>query len=881
MEGMTKEQRKKFKKRQKEKEKKVALKDAPPPAAPAAASAAAPKKKVPRAIALILAQQEAERKRKQEEERRIREEEERLRKQQEEEEKLRAEEEKKKQERKERRKVQAKEAEKRKAERERLERLARYGFTANTKAPGAGGDAAALKPAQKKPQSSMYSSKKKGKPQVAGKVQNGSPQESQPEASPEQQQQRSQEETSWEEKAAQVESWEEHAEETKESWETTDVEVAPSISKPSPVEPVKSPSPQPAATKSVAQPEVKPEPASDDKPAGEQKRPVKDLRSPICCILGHVDTGKTKLLDKIRQTNVQGGEAGGITQQIGASYFPGKTLQEKTKSLAQKFKFQVKVPGLLIIDTPGHESFSNLRSRGSSLCDIAILVVDLMHGLEPQTLESLKLLRQRKTPFIVALNKVDRLFGWKETKDAPFLESFKKQAPTCKQEFETRLRETITGFAEQGLNAELYYKNKDINNYVSLVPTSAHTGEGIPDLLAVLVQLTQTKLQKRVLVKDQFQATVLEVKVVEGLGTTVDVILVNGILHEGDRIVICGLEGPIATNIRALLTPHPLRELRVKTPYLHHKEVKAAQGVKIAAHGLDKAVAGSALFVVGPDDDEEELKGMVQGDLTNIMKKVQKRGVSVQASTLGSLEALLAFLEDCKIPVGAINIGPVHRSDVIRASVNLEKGKRKEFGSILAFDVAVDKEVRAEAIKLGVKIFTADIIYHLFDQFTKYMSDIKAAEKAEAASKVVFPCVLEIMPDCIFMKKEPIIVGVRVVDGILRIGTPLCVEKKVPYTDPESGRTGTKREIRFIGRVTSLQDNHKEVEQIGQDGTAAVRIEGGGVTFGRQFDETDKLYSQISRESLDALKDHFREILVQHKGMVGLIKKLKTLFDIL
>ena len=219
---------------------------------------------------------------------------------------------------------------------------------------------------------------------------------------------------------------------------------------------------------------------------------------------------------------------------------------------------------MLIIDTPGHESFTNLRSRGSSLCDIAILVVDLMHGLEQQTIESIKLLKMRKTPFIVALNKVDRIFSWKATPDAPFVQSLKKQSKSVVQEFDTRVLETIAQFAEQEMNAVLYYKNEDFSKYVSLVPTSATTGEGIPDLLALLVKLTQTKMTSKITTLSTFQATVLEVKIVEGLGTTIDVILSNGVLHEGDRIVICGLDGPIVTTIRALLTPHPLRELRVK-----------------------------------------------------------------------------------------------------------------------------------------------------------------------------------------------------------------------------------------------------------------------------------------------------------------------------
>jgi len=294
------------------------------------------------------------------------------------------------------------------------------------------------------------------------------------------------------------------------------------------------------------------------------ERDKENLRSPICVIMGHVDTGKTKLLDKIRQTNVQEGEAGGITQQIGATYFPMEAVQKRTRVLGDADLKEYKLPGLLVIDTPGHESFTNLRQRGSSLCNIAILVVDIMHGLEPQTLESIRLLRDGKTPFIVALNKIDRLYGWTPMKDGGFLQSFDQQNRAVQREFEKRLADTVVAFAEQGLNAVPYYDNKNLGKNVSLVPTSAHTGEGVPDLLMLLVKLTQERMANNLMYISTLQCTVLEVKVIEGLGTTIDVVLVNGYLHEGDKIVLCGLDGAIVTQVRALLTPQPMKELRIK-----------------------------------------------------------------------------------------------------------------------------------------------------------------------------------------------------------------------------------------------------------------------------------------------------------------------------
>ena len=505
-----------------------------------------------------------------------------------------------------------------------------------------------------------------------------------------------------------------------------------------------------------------------------------NLRSPICCILGHVDTGKTKLLDKIRQTNVQEGEAGGITQQIGATYFPVDALEAKTQVVNRDGTFKFNVPGLLVIDTPGHESFTNLRSRGSSLCNIAILVVDIMHGLEPQTLESMRLLRDRKTPFIVALNKIDRLYGWKKIENNGFQESLALQNKGVQNEFRDRLEKTKVAFAEQGFNSELYYENKSMAKNVSLVPTSAHTGEGIPDMLKLLVTLTQERMTNKLMYLSEVECTVLEVKVIEGLGTTIDVVLSNGILREGDRIVLCGLNGAISTNIRALLTPAPLKELRIKSQYVHNQEVKASLGVKIAANDLDNAIAGSRLLVVGPEDDEEDLEEEVMSDIENLLGKVSKtgRGVSVQASTLGSLEALLEFLKVSKIPVANISIGPVYKRDVMQAGIMLEKAK--EFAVMLCFDVKVDKEAQAYADDVGVKIFTADIIYHLFDDFTKHMAELAEKKKEDAKLLAVFPCVLT--PVAVFNKKDPIVVGVDVTEGVLKLLCPIAAVKINPVT---------------------------------------------------------------------------------------------------
>ncbi|XP_043270985.1 eukaryotic translation initiation factor 5B isoform X2 [Venturia canescens] len=600
----------------------------------------------------------------------------------------------------------------------------------------------------------------------------------------------------------------------------------------------------------------------------EKNRTLDVLRAAVVCVLGHVDTGKTKILDKLRRTNVQDGEAGGITQQIGATNVPIEAIQDSARHVRGFAEKEFRIPGLLIIDTPGHESFSNLRNRGSSLCDIAILVVDIMHGLEPQTIESINLLKAKKCPFVVALNKIDRLYDWQTMNRKDVQDIIKAQAINTQREFEKRSKDTIVQFAEQGLNAALFYENPDPRSYVSLVPTSAITGEGMGNLLALIVDACQGPLAKRLMFSEELQATVLEVKALPGLGTTIDCILVNGTLREGDTMIVAGTDGPIVTQIRSLLVPQPLKELRVKSAYIEHRQLRAAQGVKIAAKDLEKAIAGLNLQVAQKPDEVEVLKEETAKELSKALGniKLAERGVFVQASTLGALEALLDFLKSNKIPYAGIRIGPVVKKDVMKASIMLEHDS--QYATILAFDVKVERDAQELADSLGVKIFVADIIYHLFDKFTGFREELKQRKRDEHRHIAVFPCKLRVLPQHIFNSRDPIVMGVMVEAGIVRDGTPVCVPSK---------------EFVDLGIVTSIEYNHKTVDSARKGQEVCVKIEPvpgeAPKMYGRHFDEKDFIVSKISRQSIDACKDYFRDDLLKTDWQ--LMVELKKLFEIL
>ena len=278
------------------------------------------------------------------------------------------------------------------------------------------------------------------------------------------------------------------------------------------------------------------------------------IRQPIVTICGHVDHGKTSILDKFRGTFVQEGEAGGITQKISFTRYPIEQLK-KACPLIEKSGIKLDIPGLLFIDTPGHAAFSNLRKRGGGLADLAVLVVAIKEGIKPQTAEVLQILRANKTPFLIALNKIDGLSGWKRQES--IRKSIESQAANVRQEFDTALLTFQGSLQEHGFESALFDELTDFTKQVALVPCSAKTGEGISELLFVLSGLCQKFLKKRLEISDKTRGIILEVKKDKTM-EHVESILYDGTLEEGDEIAIASFGEPIVGKIRAIEEIQPL-----------------------------------------------------------------------------------------------------------------------------------------------------------------------------------------------------------------------------------------------------------------------------------------------------------------------------------
>jgi translation initiation factor 5B len=488
-------------------------------------------------------------------------------------------------------------------------------------------------------------------------------------------------------------------------------------------------------------------------------------RQPIVCVLGHVDSGKTSLLDVLRKTNVQVREAGGITQHIGASFFPVETLEQLIGPYMTTFKTGIEIPGLLIVDTPGHEAFTNLRRRGGSVADIAILVVNSLRGFEAQTFECLEILKARKTPFIVAVNQIDRVPGWKPTRGAPFLQSYAKQASFVQQEVDNRLYNVMGNFSRLGFKTDRFDHIRDFTQNVALVPTSAKTVEGLSELIMVLVGLTQQFLKKQLQTTEgPAKGSVLEIKEEPGLGTTLNAIIYDGTLHKDDLIVVGGKVGPITARVRALLVPKPLDEMRdPRDKFASVESVYASAGVKIVAPDLEDALAGAPILAVPQGADVAKYCDLITEEIGRVRITKEIDGVIAKADTLGSLEAMAEILKANSVQVRSADVGDISKRDVIEASV--VKQRDPLVGTILAFGVKVLPDAEEEAEASGVKIFREPVIYKLIDNYLKWVKEKRERKSEEEFAALVKPGKLMVLPECIFRRAKPLVAGVEIQGG--------------------------------------------------------------------------------------------------------------------
>jgi len=566
------------------------------------------------------------------------------------------------------------------------------------------------------------------------------------------------------------------------------------------------------------------------------------IRQPIVCVLGHVDTGKTLLLDKIRKTSVQAREAGGITQHIGASFFPLETLEEISGPILRRVGGKIGVPGLLVVDTPGHEAFANLRRRGGAVADIAILVIDVLKGFEAQTYECIEILKARRTPFIVAANKIDRIPGWRPKPGAPFIESYRRQDPYVQKALDENLYRIIGKFSELGFKSDQFNRIHDFTRTVAIVPTSAKTGEGIPELVAVLTGLTQQYLKSRLQITEgPAKGTVLEVKEEVGLGVTVNVIIYDGVLKRGDTIVVGGRQGPIVTSVRAVLLPKPLDEIRdPRDRFSSVDEVSAAAGVKIAAPNLDEALAGAPIYVVPPGEPVEKYVKEVSEEVERLRISTEIEGVVLKTDALGSLEAISESLKRNGVPIRLADVGDVSKRDVTEAMI--VKEREPLYGVILAFNVRVLPDAEDEAENRGVKIFKHNVIYHLTDEYLKWMRSEREARIREEFDRLVKPAKIKVLEGYVFRRAKPAIVGVEVSAGRIRPRLRLINE-----------------EGREVGEIMQIQDRGEAIPEAEAGMQVAISID--KAVVGRHFDEGDTLHVRVPERDVKTLNSKFRDRL--------------------
>ena len=586
------------------------------------------------------------------------------------------------------------------------------------------------------------------------------------------------------------------------------------------------------------------------------------LRQPVVVVLGHVDSGKTSLLDRVRGTAVQAREIGGITQHIGASFFPIETIKDITGPLYQKLsKSETQIPGLLVIDTPGHEVFANLRMRGGSAADLAIVVADVNKGFEAQTIESIEILRKRKVPFVVAVNKIDMVTGWRKN-FSPFIsEEMKNQDVNVLEILDTKIYNIVGSLSRLGYNSEAFWRVRDFTKELAIVPVSAATGVGIPELLAVLVGLAQQFMGRRLERHDTgARGIILEINEEVGLGPSANVILLDGIIKHGDAVAVAKREGAVITKIKALLLPKPLDEMRdPRDKFKPVDQVVSAAGLKITSPDLDGVLAGSPLYVLEKKADEDMIKQMVESEIKSAIINTDSNGVILRSDTIGSIEAIMDLLKKSNVPIRSADIGHITRRDIIEASAVKEKDRY--LGVVLGFNVRVLDDAQRESQERSVKIFNEQIIYNLVRTYTDWVTFQREHEESILFNEIPPVCKFQFMRGYIFRRNDPAVFGAEVLTGKLR--------QKVLVMSNHGKR---------IGVIQQVQENGKAIEEATKGMQVAVSIK--GPVIGRQINEEDTFYTDLNSKQAKMLIERFSYRLnEEEKEVLNNILSLKRKSD--
>ena len=562
------------------------------------------------------------------------------------------------------------------------------------------------------------------------------------------------------------------------------------------------------------------------------------IRSPIVSVLGHVDHGKTTLLDYIRGSTIADKEAGGITQHIGATEIPNDTIEDICGNFISKLSIKDLIPGLFFIDTPGHAAFTSLRKRGGSLADLAILIVDINDGFKPQTYEALNILKLYKTPFIVVANKIDRLFGWEVHEGASFKESFEQQAQSVKQDLDNKLYEIVGILHKEGFQSERFDRISNFASQISIIPISAKTGEGIIEVLAMLLGLAQEYLTQQLEIQENSpgKGTVLEVKEETGLGMTVDAIIYDGILKTNDEIALMSSNNDVlVTKIRSILRPLPLEEMRdSKRKFKKVDEIVAAAGIKIAAPNLDNVASGSPLRVL---NDESDVKDEILKEIEDITIDTDDDGILVKADTIGSLEAIVKLLKEIDIPIRSADIGDINRRDVINSSIAYNENEA--YGAIIAFNVGVHPSSEEDLKNSDIKLFSGDVIYQIIEEYEAWIKEKEENKKQSFYNSIIKPAKIMSLPKLVFRQSKPAIMGIEVMSGTVKQGHKLI------------NKNGD-----IVGTIASMEDKGETLADITRGQRVAMAVK--DAIVGKHFEEGDELYIDIPEIIISTLKGNLK-----------------------